>query len=676
MLSLFWGEFTLVVSRIEDLSDFRIAAFQRNLATIDETIAKQIREGQFFKYLGARPGKDFDSQFLNPDPDLIETAVLVDRYQKTVARSGRDLTDQERAAGLKTQGNILTDNSFLKSLIVTDFDGHGVAYLLLVVRPKKTAAQMALYASTLDFSRTVSLTPETFGVEENRLLATLLAFQAKPREIFQLRGQRYVSVRRILFANQIMVYEFSPMPAVYTFFTPYMTLLCLFFMAVWILHGHSLSRRAKREASERILYNYDRAFNAQSDALTELSKLATENNVREKLIVGDQRQIEIEERIREEREALKNATVPQQQIIIEQVLEERQFRFMNPARRVTASLRETTLDEKEQKLRERAFGDELHHLMDKLDSPVMPLPEHTDNASILEKISAFEKKFRFPNVDQYLYYLNELYFDEVTDEELSEALRVAGDTLQAHNFAILPFDASIAAFHCAFLRGAAEELKHTLYILPHDSVFPTGATNYDYLEINDTLRNNIFFAKRFPSGFLETLKGIHTIALSEPFFRARILFFDKTRGGKVNDATAIDSVYTYLRQVTPAMHNYFTENQPDEFVEPVDLTEWLQREVRESLALSETERALWVSQFVFEESLSGMRAESLVAQISTLLKRGEKVILVNPSRLVVVHDSLSRNAIEDAIAEVGMKYIVKESEFGKKSRNIYTFIEF
>lgn len=676
MLSLFWGEFTLVVTRIEDLSDFRIAAFQRNLATLDETIAKQIREGQFFKYLGARPGKDFDSAFLNPDPDLIETAVLVDRYQKTVARSGRDLTDQERAAGLKTQGNILTDSSFLKSLIVTDFDGQGVAYLLLVVRPKKTAAEMALYASTLDFSRTVSLTPEAFGVEENRLLATLLAFQAKPREIFQLRGQRYVSVRRILFANQIMVYEFSPMPAVYTFFTPYVTLLCLFFMAVWILHGHSLSRRAKREASERILYNYDRAFAAQSHALAELSKLATENNVREKLVVGDQRQIEIEERIKEEREALKNATQPQQPIIIEQMPEERQFRFMNPARRVTASLEGRALDEKEQKLRERAFGDELHDLMDKMERPVTPLPKDSDNASILEKISAFEEKFRFPNVDQYLYYLNELYFDQVTDEELSEALRVAGDTLQAHDFAILPYDASIAAFRCAFVRGAAEELKHTLYLLPQDSVFPNDVEKYDYVAFDGALKSNLFFTKRFPAGFLDSIKGVHIFVLKESFLRGRILFFDKTRGGKIADVQSIDNVYTYIRQVAPAMHNYFTENQTDDLVEPIDLTEWLQREVRESLALSETESALWISQFVFEESLSGTRAESLVSQISTLLKRGEKVMLVSASRLVVVHNNLFRHSIEDAIAEVGMKYIVKESEFGKKSRNIYTFIEF
>jgi hypothetical protein len=42
----------------------------------------------------------------------------------------------------------------------------------------------------------------------------------------------------------------------------------------------------------------------------------------------------------------------------------------------------------------------------------------------------------------------------------------------------------------------------------------------------------------------------------------------------------------------------------------------------------------------------------------------------------VAHDTASSEAIEALVAAQGKKFIIKESEFGKTSRNLYTFIEF
>ena len=66
----------------------------------------------------------------------------------------------------------------------------------------------------------------------------------------------------------------------------------------------------------------------------------------------------------------------------------------------------------------------------------------------------------------------------------------------------------------------------------------------------------------------------------------------------------------------------------------------------------------------------------MIREISHQLRDGEKVLMLSPSRIIAVHMQRSGRAIEEIIARQGRKYIVKENEFGKVSRNLYTFIEF
>jgi hypothetical protein len=59
-----------------------------------------------------------------------------------------------------------------------------------------------------------------------------------------------------------------------------------------------------------------------------------------------------------------------------------------------------------------------------------------------------------------------------------------------------------------------------------------------------------------------------------------------------------------------------------------------------------------------------------------VLADGEKVLVLSPSRIAVAHGAGSGRAIEALVGAQGKKFIIKESEFGKSSRNLYTFIEF
>ena len=142
----------------------------------------------------------------------------------------------------------------------------------------------------------------------------------------------------------------------------------------------------------------------------------------------------------------------------------------------------------------------------------------------------------------------------------------------------------------------------------------------------------------------------------------------------MSDEATIRTVKSYLRQIAPAIHMFFIESAESKG-NPKDLADWAVHELKECLSLSEGEPP-YISQYVFESALQLDAQLSMIREISHQLRDGEKVLMLSPARVVVVHAQNSGRVIEDIIARQGRKYIVKESEFGKASRNLYTFIEF
>lgn len=673
----FFAENHLVKSRSAELTERRFDTLEENMRLIDRHVREKNDHGEYFRYLGARPGKDPDLAELNPAPRSVATAVLLDRDFRSLARSGRDLTAEELSFLRAGRRSAVTKQGILRTYLLTDFSARGIAYLALAINPGSPDSNAALYAATLDFRIVTGLDSETFGREENLLLGALLSRQAAAREVFRLHGTSYLSVRRYLLQENMVLFQLTALPPLYTFFSLYLLVAVTLLAAVWLLRGFQESRFTRRELSERILHSYSRAIDTHTSALGELSRLAQHDGlIEEKLVVGDTRQADIEARIRAEREAQQQKERRPNPIVIDIMPEERQFRFMNPARMVTPSGGAAQLGAREQKLRERAFSDELKSLMATMgEQPAeAPAPAATDG-QLSESIRQFESRYHFPEIDQYLYYLNELYFDEVTGEELAQAMRVAGDAVQSHEFAILLYDASAAAFRCGFVQGVPAELVRTLYLLPKDSIIPNDFADYGYVETTANLRKNSFFAKRFPPGFSENLKGIHVFPLAGSFLRARILFFDTARGGALSDPETVTTVRSYLRQVAPALHMFFSETA-DTGGNPQDLAGWAVRELRECMVLAAPEHPLLVSQYVFESSLVADQQLSLVREMTRILNDGEKVLVLSPSRILVAHGVGSGRAIESLVGAQGKKFIIKESEFGKTSRNLYTFIEF
>lgn len=674
-VATFFVERAVIKSRAAELSGRRFTAFEESIELLDRIVKEKNDRGDYFRYIVLAPQKEEDVGALNPAPKLVETAVILDRNFVVVARSGRDLTDEERMVVRSGRKTAVTAKGLLRTYILTDFADREIAHLALALKPVGSDTGSALYVASIDLESIASIDTEIFGREDNLLLGAILARQQPDRETFRLHGVSYFSLRRFFLQENLVLFHVTALPQLYAMFSPYLIVGVLLLAATWLLHGYQQNRFTRRELSERTLHSYHRAIEAHASALDTLSRLtASDDAVQEKLVVGTGHIEDIEERIRREREAHAVKQNRKEAIVIDVMPESRQFRFMNPARKIVPATVQTHFDVKEQKLREQAFSDELKNLMTALEAKP-ELESATGNEKLLQSISLFQKQHRFPEIDQYLYYLNELYFDEVTDEELSQAMQVVCDKVQSHNFAIMLYDSAVAAFRCRFVQGVPKELMQILYLLPKDSIIQNDFADYGYVETGNALKKNPFFIKRFPPHFSDNLKGIHIFSLNENYLRARILFFDTARGAALSDLDVVTKAKQYLRQVAPALQMYFSVSDEAK-IDPRDLAESAVRELRECTALGYSGEPVLISQYVFEDALAIDQELNLVHDVAKTLKAGEKVLLLSPSRIIVAHSPVSSSAIESLLAAQGKKFIIKESEFGKNNRNLYTFIEF
>lgn len=673
-----------MISRIAGLSMSRFDAFAESFAHLDRQVEEKNRNGDYFRFLGVKPLASGEAAELNLSIGLIESAIILDKKFQTLARSGRDLDSAELTAIRQERVmNLLAETAILRKYLLTDFSGKLMGYLVFVIRPDLRGAQGTLFAASYDFSRIASFSRDQFNGEEKKLISVLLVKQVTERRSFWIRGEEYISLRRTWLEENMILFQVAVFPRFYEFISLYFLALVLVGSLAYLILGHASARATRRELSERLLAGYDKALSARSSAIEEMANSL--GGIKEKLVETQNVTSEIEARIAaaqaEARAAAEQKTRP---IVIELMPENRQFRFMNPAVVLDpAPARKPLLSADEEKLRARAFTSELKSLMASMGEPVAEVVSRSTgaprpkDATLIARISKFEEEFRFPEIDQYLYFLNELYFDDVTEAELAEAMRVAGDTIQSREFAILLYDSRRAVFKTGFSYGVPPEIAQSFYLLPKDSVIPNDFADYGYIEVSATLKKNPYFRKRFPTGFTDQLKGIHIFNLAETYLRARIVFFDMSRGGALADQDSIQSIRGYLRQIAPAINMFFLE-AGEEGGNARDLADWAIHELKECVSLAAENEPPMISQYVFESALPLDLLLTLTRDIAERLTEGEKILILSPSHFVVAHASGSGKALEDILIAGGggRKFIIKESEFGKFTRNLYTFIEF
>jgi hypothetical protein len=679
----FFAERFALNQRMSEFAEARLSSLKASLETLDKEVSDRNDRGMFFRYLGVTTNNNFEQLELNWRPEMIETVIVTDNAFRSLARSGRDLTLEEAGIlGVKPRHSSLTSSGLLRHHDLTDFQGKNLGHLITVIKPDLSNSAATLFATTFDFKTIAAFSRDNFGAAEKSHIADILVHQTRHTREFSLRWGRYLSLRQTWLAYNMIVYQIVPLPPLHRLFSFYFVILSVLGAFVFIVHAHTAQRYTRREISERILDSHDKTLNRQYEVVDSMHRLATgRTDIQEKLIQAEARANAVEEKLERARATPTSETArPESELEIEIMPANRQFRFMNPTltpQEANTVVQQLTEDDK--KLRERAFSSELMGLMDAMGKPIAGkaiAQDDVSNAAILLAIDDFQDGYRFPEINQYLFYLNELYFDDVTDVELAQSMRVAGNAVQSGDFAIMLYDSSHAVFKTGFIHGIPPEIKDTFYLLPKDSILPNDFPDYGYVEIKAQLRKNPYFKKRFPTGFADALLGLHIFTIKENYLRARIVFFDRTRGGGLVDPDIIHTVRSYLKQLAPAMHMYFKEADSPT-TNSRDLAEWAVQELKECVSLHEAD-APFISQYVFETALPLSSVLQITREVTQKLGEGEKIIFLSPSHLVVVHAQTATRAIEEILSRSGggRKFIVKESEFGVSSRNLYTFIEF
>jgi len=632
-------ERTIFISRASSLANAKLDRFDKSMNYLDDWVRERMQSGDFFSYLGARAAQATEVAELNPLIEIIESALVLDNRDWVRVRSGRSLTLAERSAFKASEAkNILIEKTLLRRYALTDFSGKKIGQIVFVIKPPQESEV-------------------NFGDHDSR------------------------TVQKIIFPEGLIFTQIIPLPFFWQFYGLYFLMAVIVASVVYLIGAHAAVGLSKRERSERILSGYERNLKESKVALEHMATLATGEIRIEKLVDARVAEADIEERLAELRQ--KAEMRPEQakkDLVISIEPSNRQFRFMNPQTSFEPrAINVGALSDDERRLRTRAFSSELKGLMDALaPSAVEKEGAHSkpDVSSLLADLTAFETTHSHPQIDQYLFYLNELYFDEVTERELTQAIHVAGETVQSREFAVLLYDNQHAVFRTGLSGGIAHDLKPTFFLLPRDTIIPTDFGDYGYVETRPGLKQNAYFKKRFPSDFTESLKGIHIFNITETYLRAKIVFFDRERGGGLSDVESINAIRSYLRQVAPGIHMFFQEAS-DTAANPRDLAEWAVKELKECVSLA-GDKELLISQYVFESALPLDTLLSLTRRATHPLADGEKILLLSPSHLVIAHSSENRSALEEIVGSEsgGRKFIVKEGVFARTTRNLYTFIEF
>lgn len=677
-------ERSVFIARLTDLAEERLNGLKNTFTRLDEIVAERNRNGEYFAYLGARAAIGTDAEELNPLPEFIESVLVIDNRDAVRVRSGRMLLPAEKVS-LKTADlrTLVGESAILRRYALSDFQGKKTGSLVFIIRPEFSQAGSMLVAASPDFQQITAFSRDGFADTEQKYFPVILPTLMGDKNTFSFRGRAYVSARQIWVGENIVFFHVAPLPHFWQFFGLYFLLAAMVAALVYLINAHAVMHRSRRETSERILADYNKALNENKIALGHLSSLGANSMPIEKLVEITPHDTDVEDRLAALRAEAESARVNKQKpIVIDIEPSDRQFRFMNPSLPITPQVKiDTLLSEDDKRLRTRAFSNELKGLMEALaattgEMPLPPADSGSLNDPLLREIEAFEATYAYPKIDQYLFYLNELYFDEVTERELTQAIHVAGETVQSREFAVLLYDSHHAVYRTGILGGIENDITTTLYLLPIDSVIPTDFGSYGYLEIKAALKQNPYFKKRFRSTFTETLKGMHIFNLAETYLRAKVIFFDRHRGGGLTDTESVQAIHSYLRQIAPGLHMFF-QGAAVNTSSPRDLAEWAVKELKECVSLAGN-RQLLISQFVFESALPLDSLLTLTRSATHKLADGEKILLLSPSHLVIAHSAENREAIESIVSaeSAGRKFIVKEGEFGKTTRNLYTFIEF
>ena len=176
--------------------------------------------------------------------------------------------------------------------------------------------------------------------------------------------------------------------------------------------------------------------------------------------------------------------------------------------------------ERTEELKERAFSPELMNLLDEVRKSK---EDRLDKS--LEEFEKFEESFETLYLDEYGQILRRLYEAKEPVESLSKAFDFIRNEMMADGLCLMLFDKNLGCYSMAVTSNISDSMQERLYLLHRDPVIELESGKVLDTEIDDSIRADVFFRKRFNEEEAANVQFIRSISLHDFQMNACLLAF-------------------------------------------------------------------------------------------------------------------------------------------------------
>lgn len=393
--------------------------------------------------------------------------------------------------------------------------------------------------------------PQNFTGKKNFLEKLKEKFTRSPNQAHQIDTEAESFLVTPYYWHEYSLYLLSIIlqTPLYSRFSFYLFLLSLLFtMNFWLSH-YWLQKKPKNKlekTSAQILDLQKEAVDNLRKALDQVTTWDIPRPVAQAEYAYSRDTEEVQEfSLQEEKKVIYKVKEP---LVIEVIATKKEFLFPEIDEEVPAK---TPIETKKlEKLRQKAFTPEVMQLFEEIKSVSL----EPQISKTIESIC--QKKIE---IDSWLVFLNEIYFDEITQQELNRLLIFLAKNLKADALAFLSYNPYLGCYQTTSSHGLDSETKTKLYLLSNDSVFVVDKSKNVAKKISYLHKKNPFFKKRFSENILKKLNAYLAIPLYPYQVRAYLLAFYFEENSQLPQ-TELNSVFhKNLKEVVPALKYFLAD---------------------------------------------------------------------------------------------------------------------
>ncbi|MDH5716362.1 MAG: hypothetical protein OEZ22_01850 [Spirochaetia bacterium] len=708
IFSFFFEYYYLLPSRKQDLLKEYSISISEELNKLFSQIDNRARDGEWDKYFLIKTISEKGlNEFKKINP-LIKNIALIDKLNHTIGKTFSFLSMTElsrylkRAAITETRQDFLLETGFHSLFIVKNGNGF-MGYILFEFDINKTYENNAFFLTDRG-SKTIYIKPASYlNLSQKKEFHGFLNKSSLFNKRFyntKIENKRYtLSFHFWEEKNLYMGYLETSFPLAASVGFYFMLFSLTAFAINFFIETAAPKQRMKYNFANKKL---EQILNKQKDAVfvlkTELENLKeayTGITETEKTVLSEK----IEEPEAEEDDEIfsfEEGKDSDNDKIIELKRIKRKFIFVDPFKQYPESKTkssgkkekeepktqipeeiETThekdfhthldtieLKTEEEQIREKAFTPELKTLIEEIKKPAAPL---LNEDLLLKKLDNLEKTISQTKDTSIIALLKEVYTGGVNFGNFTKIMAFLRQKLHADGILFTLFNSNINCYEVKIAENLPSTIKNTFFTTERDPFMPQSADKEPvFISIDKKLKENLFFAKRFPKEINEKLKKILILPLFKYDIKGYFISF------YFSDAPAkeimLGQLNKYITELAPVFKYYFIK---DKYLDSINQAKEIVKELKTISALGQ--KSITVLDIFSENAIDENLFNRLKTSLSLLIKANERIIYNTPFHVIILLDTSSHEKVLNKVNELISSITPKIQKFPEDKTNFYNF---